>query len=177
MHIHAGAQGVCPPASAARLHNGHLAISTTDGLGFYGPPLEALTTTGDTSPGSNLAFSRYPTVGAITYKRTVAVTPQLAAQIRAGNAVVVVHGIDYNHNGLYDNVLNRSELNNALPAEATAPALCGSLFSTKEMPTASRGAVFVAALQTYPGPPSPATPPAFLCHVPGAAEARTALRF
>ena len=31
MHIHAGARGVCPPASAARRHNGHLAISTVDG--------------------------------------------------------------------------------------------------------------------------------------------------
>jgi len=31
MHIHAGGLGVCPPASAATLHNGHLSISTTDG--------------------------------------------------------------------------------------------------------------------------------------------------
>ncbi len=30
MHIHAGGKGICPPASAARLHNGHLSISTTE---------------------------------------------------------------------------------------------------------------------------------------------------
>ena len=61
MHIHAGARGVCPPASAARRHNGHLAISTLDGAPFYGPPVTALTTKGDTSPRSILAFNRFPT--------------------------------------------------------------------------------------------------------------------
>ena len=39
MHIHAGAKGECPPASAARPHNGHLTISTTDGINYYGPPV------------------------------------------------------------------------------------------------------------------------------------------
>ncbi|MHB8235214.1 MAG: serine/threonine-protein kinase, partial [Solirubrobacteraceae bacterium] len=32
MHIHAGGKGQCPPASAARLHNNHLSISTNDGI-------------------------------------------------------------------------------------------------------------------------------------------------
>ena len=32
MHIHAGGLGECPPPSAARLHNGHLAISTGNGI-------------------------------------------------------------------------------------------------------------------------------------------------
>ena len=59
MHIHAGARGVCPPASAAKRHNGHLAISTLDGVPFYGPPVTALTTRGDTSPKSILAFARF----------------------------------------------------------------------------------------------------------------------
>ena len=65
MHIHAGGKGVCPPASAARAHNGHLAISTTDGIKFYGPPQVSLTSSGDTSPKSIVDFARYPTVGAI----------------------------------------------------------------------------------------------------------------
>src|SRR5262249_28158929 len=38
IHIHGGGKGQCPPASAAHLHNGHLAISTTDGIKYYGPP-------------------------------------------------------------------------------------------------------------------------------------------
>ena len=45
--------------------------------------------------------------------------------------MIIVHGIDYNHNGIYDNVLDRSELDNSLPGEATAPALCGTLVPTK----------------------------------------------
>ena len=45
MHIHAGGRGECPPASAARRHNGHLSISTTDGIKFYGPPEVSLTST------------------------------------------------------------------------------------------------------------------------------------
>jgi len=57
MHIHAGGKGECPPASAARLHNGHLTISTGDGINYYGPPVQALTTRGDTSPTS---ISRFP---------------------------------------------------------------------------------------------------------------------
>ncbi len=136
MHIHAGGKGVCPPASAARLHNGHLSISTTDGIKFYGPPQVSLTSTGDTSTKSIVDFSRYPLTGNIRYTRKITIPPGVADAIRAGNAAVIVHGIDYNHNGIYDNVLDRSELNNSLPGEATAPALCGSLSLTK---TASAG--------------------------------------
>jgi tRNA A-37 threonylcarbamoyl transferase component Bud32 len=138
MHIHAGGKGVCPPASAARLHNGNLAISTTDGIKFYGPPQVSLTSRGDTSPKSIVDFARYPTVGAIRYTRDITVPSGIAAAIRAGNAVIVVHGIDYNHNGIYDFVLDRSELNNNLPGEATAPALCGPLVPTQ---TADAGMV------------------------------------
>ena len=136
MHIHAGGKGVCPPASAARLHNGHLSISTTDGIKFYGPPQVSLTSTGDTSPKSIIDFSRYPHVGTIRYQRTITIPTGVADAIRAGNAAMIVHGIDYNHNGIYDNVLDRSELNNSLPGEATAPAICGSLVASQ---TASTG--------------------------------------
>ena len=52
--------------------------------------------------------------------------------------MIVVHGIDYNHNGIYDDVLDRSELNSSLPGEATAPALCGPLVPTKTASTRCR---------------------------------------
>jgi serine/threonine protein kinase len=136
MHIHAGGKGVCPPASAARRHNGHLSISTGDGIKFYGPPQVSLTSTGDTSPKSIIDFSRYPHVGTIRYTRTITIPTGVADAIRAGNAAMIVHGIDYNHNGFYDNVLDRSDLNNSLPGEATAPAICGSLVASQ---TASTG--------------------------------------
>ena len=182
MHIHAGGKGVCPPASAARLHNGHLAISTTNGISFYGPPQVSLTSHGDTSPHSIVDFSRYPSVGDITYTRTVTVPPGVAAAIRANNAVVVVHGIDYNGNHIYDDVLDRSELKASLPGEATAPALCGHLTTTRTAAVSSRHArpVYVASLHVYdPTPGEEASDFLFLCHlagipVPDVAPARTA---
>jgi hypothetical protein len=131
MHIHAGRKGICPPASAARIHNGHLSISTTDGIPFYGPPQVALTSTGDTSKASIIDFSRFPSVGDIRYKRTFAIPPGIAGAIKANKAVLIVHGIDYNGNGIYDNVLDRSELKRSLPGEATAPALCGRFLAAQ----------------------------------------------
>ena len=150
MHIHAGGQGVCPPAAAARPHDGHLSISTTDGIKYYGPPEAALTLRGDTSPKSIIDFARYPHVGDIRYTRTITVPPGVAAAIRGGDAVIVVHGIDYNGNGIYDNVLDRSELSNSLPGEATAPALCGPLAGgqTASAPGGS-GGVYTASLHVY----------------------------
>jgi hypothetical protein len=128
MHIHAGARGECPPGSAARNHGGHLAIATHDGVPWYGPPVTALTTTGDTTPKSILAFKRFPTVGRIRYSRRIRVGKVVASYIRNKNAVVVVHGIDYNGNGAYDfSAIDRSDLKRSLPGEITAPALCGSL--------------------------------------------------
>jgi serine/threonine protein kinase len=127
IHIHAGGQGICPPGSAAKRHNGHLAISTLDGLPFYGPPVEALTTSGDTSAASILALRRFPKQGNIRYTRQFELPKVVAAEVRTNNAVVVVHGADYNHNGVYDNALDRSDLNRSLPGELTTPALCGPL--------------------------------------------------
>ncbi len=140
MHIHAGGLGTCPPASAARLHDGHLAISTTDGIRFYGPPAAALTTSGDASVRSFLVFSRFPKTGTIHYKRKVPLDAQLVKRIRENNAVVVVHGIDYDSNGIYDNVLDQSELDATEPGEATAPALCGQLVPMPSSEASAAGA-------------------------------------
>jgi hypothetical protein len=131
MHIHAGGMGLCPPASAARLHNGHLAISTGNGIKYYGPPLVSLTLRGDTSARSNLAFPRYPSTGAITYQRVVRVGSVVAKLIRANNAVVVIHGIDYDNSGTYDEVLGPSDLASQFTGDSTAPALCGHLVATQ----------------------------------------------
>jgi hypothetical protein len=127
LHIHAGGKGVCPPASAASPHNGHLSISTTDGIKYYGPPVLALTTSGDTSPASILAFNRFPAGGKLRYTRTITVPESVAKSIRENNAVVIVHGTDYDHTGTYTGVLDRSDLNKAVPGTQTAPALCGTL--------------------------------------------------
>jgi serine/threonine protein kinase len=151
IHIHAEGEGLCPPASAARLHHGHLAISTGNGLKFYGPPLVSLTVRGDTSAHSNLAFPRFPSVGAITYQRAVTVPASVAALIRGGNAVIVVHGIDYDHSGTYDEVLGPSDLAPQFTGDSTAPALCGRLAPSGPVASAhSSSQTFASGLSSKP---------------------------
>jgi hypothetical protein len=163
MHIHAGARGVCPPASAAKRHNGHLAISTLDGAPFYGPPVTALTTKGDTSPKSILSFNRFLSGSAVRYTRKIELTDVVAANIRKNDAVVIVHGIDYDRDGAYGNVLDRSDLDRSLPGEITAPALCGQIVAGPPSQTSSdptktgqvrghsgKGTFYVASLQPEP---------------------------
>jgi hypothetical protein len=139
MHIHAGGKGECPPASAARLHNNHLAISTTDGINYYGPPVQALTTHGDTSVASILTFPRFLSGGNLHYTRTIVLPSSVAAAIRADDAVIVVHGTDYDGTGIYSGVLDASELSKSVPATATAPALCGRLVGVQNADSSAAG--------------------------------------
>jgi hypothetical protein len=97
----------------------------------YGPIVASLTTRGDTSPASALAVNRFPTapMGAIHYNRSINFSSAAVARaIKNGKGVIVIHGIDYNHNGKYDFAsVGKSALNPSLPAEATDSALCGVL--------------------------------------------------
>jgi serine/threonine protein kinase len=165
MHIHAGGKGECPPASAARPHNGHLTISTTDGILYYGPPVLALTTSGDTGTANILAFPRFLTGGTLHYDRSITLPPSVAAEIRRNKAVIVVHGIDYDGSGIYSGVLERSELNKSVPATATAPALCGVLVGRQKAAlnprSRGRGLVYTAALVNT----AVSTRELFLCEV------------
>ena len=167
MHIHAGGLGACPSASAARLHNGHLSISTGNGIKFYGPPQVSLTTSGDTSPRSIVDFPRYPSTGNINYQRTLTIPPGVAAAIRAGNAVFVVHGINYDGTGFYDDFLGPSDLDSKLPGEATAPALCGTLVATRTAAARRSGATTYAVVLRPPVLTSAARAIRFalLCHL------------
>jgi hypothetical protein len=143
-HIHYGeqARNECP--SLFDDTDGDMLINTVEGVPAYGPVVVSLTTTGDTTPGSVLAVDRYPVSqgGSYDYFRTnieftdVAGTgysggggtaKQIADSIRAGEGVVVIHGVDYNGNGVYDFDAGVSELDANLPREATDPAVCGIL--------------------------------------------------
>jgi serine/threonine-protein kinase len=139
LHIHAGKKGVCPPSSAARDHNGHLVISTLDGVPYYGPPVVSLTTKGSTGVGSILALTRFPRTGNITYTRRLELSSVVASYVRADNAVIVIHGVDYNGNGIYDNTLDRSDLKRSLPGELTTPALCGKLVPQQQQSGSGSG--------------------------------------
>jgi serine/threonine protein kinase len=148
MHIHAGGEGICPPATAARLHDGHRTISTTNAARYYGSPVVSLTTVGDTSPKSIVDFTRYPTAGDIHYQRTISLPPAVVTDIRENNAVVIIHGIDYNGDGVYDDSLGISDLSNRLTEESTDPALCGPLAAVTHVAgLSSRGpSVYTASL-------------------------------
>ena len=88
-------------------------------------------------------------------------TPLTADLIRDGDAAIVVHGIDYNANRIYDfAALGVSDLDKTLPGEATAPALCGALRPASGTQSASAYGTrtYVASLKPYgaPAPPSSA---------------------
>ena len=141
-HIHFGAEvrHECPTASEAMVHNGHRSLTTSDGAAAYGPVQTSLTTRGDTSAKSVLAVTRYPAQGTYHYSRTITLNSVTAAAVKNGQAVIVVHGIDYNGNGKYDAVLGASDLDPKLPAEATDPALCGVLMVSQMSSMPSGGA-------------------------------------
>ncbi len=145
-HIHYGddARNECPslfPDDA----NDDGVLNTVEGVPAYGPIVVSLTTTGDTTPASALAVDRFPVSadGSFDYSRDnikfTRVTgtgysggggtpKQIADSVREGEGVVVIHGIDYNDNGVYDfEGRGASELDPSLPAEATDPAACGVL--------------------------------------------------
>lgn len=139
MHIHVDGAGACPTPSEAKSHNGHSSTNVADAMKDYGMIGTSLTTSGDSTPKSALAVTRFPAGSSVNYSRTLEVSDDVAANLKSGKAVLVVHGIDYNSNGKYDNVLGASELDKTLPAEATDPALCGA-FTASQMTSMPNGA-------------------------------------
>jgi hypothetical protein len=127
-HIHFGAAArhECPLATD-NTDSDPTRLSTSEGAPAYGPVVVSLTKTGDTSPASTLAVDRYDTApgGNLSYERGhIKVSQPVARAIAAGEAVIVIHGVDENHDGTYDGSAV-SDLDPSLPAEATDPALCG----------------------------------------------------
>ncbi|PWH04925.1 hypothetical protein DEO23_15755 [Brachybacterium endophyticum] len=123
-HIHVGGKNECPdPNMEGSGENG--AIQVSDAMDDYGMIASSLTTEGDTSPDSGLAVDRFPT-GNSSYERSFKVSDDVAADLAAGDGVVVVHGVDHNGSGEYDGKV-KSDLDESLPSEATDPAACGAL--------------------------------------------------
>lgn len=130
-HIHFGATAAheCPTYKDDDDNN--FRVNVAEGLPQYGGIVKSLTTRGDTTANSALAVDRYPTTprGTERYNRTMYFkNTAVRNAIRRGDAVLVIHGVDYNNNGEYDmGGAGPSELDASLPAEATDPALCGVL--------------------------------------------------
>lgn len=128
-HIHFGATArhECPMASDDADNSGTL--TTTEGGPAYGPIVVSLTKTGDTSAKSGLAVDRFDTApgGKLSYERgSIKVSSAVADAIVSGKSVVVIHGVDHDHDGTYSGD-TKSDLDPSLPTEATDPALCGVL--------------------------------------------------
>lgn len=129
-HIHFGKRAANECPTVALDSNSDHRLNTAEGVPAYGPVRVSLTTRGNTGKKSALAVTRFPTAdnGRISYDRQTTTGARVAEGIRNGDAVVVIHGIDANHNGKYDfRGAGKSELDPALPAEATDPVTCGVL--------------------------------------------------
>lgn len=147
-HIHYGEQALNECPTLALDANGDGRLNTVEGVPAYGPVAVSLNTTGDTTPASFLDVTRFPVSvnGQLDYSRDnieftdvagigypgesrTGTAKQIADAIRDGEGVVVIHGVDYDGNGSYNfsDPEGASELDPALPAEATDPAACGVL--------------------------------------------------
>ncbi len=123
-HIHIGAKGTCPDMSADTNKDG--VISTTEGGPFYGAIGATLSTSGDTSPAAGTDLNVAGMGASYTYTRTFALDAKTADSLKAGTAVVVVHGLDP---ATLSAAAQKepSDLVPSLPLAATSPALCGTL--------------------------------------------------
>ena len=123
-HIHIGAKGVCPDTSADA--NGDGVISTTEGGSSYGAIGATLSTSGDTSPAAGLTLTAAPMGASADLHRTFTLDSKTLDSVKAGTAVIVVHGDDPSTLSTKAQG-EKSDLVPALPLAATSPALCGAL--------------------------------------------------
>ncbi|MDQ4490040.1 hypothetical protein RBS60_07490 [Sinomonas sp. ASV486] len=123
-HIHIGAKGQCPGPSADT--NGDGVVSTTEGAPFYGGIGATLSTSGDTSPAAGTDLAVAGMGSSYTYQRTITLDAKTSDSLKAGTAVVVVHGLDP---ATLSAAAQKepSDLVPSLPLAATSPALCGTL--------------------------------------------------
>jgi hypothetical protein len=127
-HIHGGAMGVCPPASADKSGDG--VISTTEGAPSYGGILTTLSVKGDTSPAAGTNIKIAPSGGSFTYTRTIKLDSATMQAIKAGTAVIVVHGLNP-ASAAKGATTEKSDLVPSLPLAATSPVLCGALTASQ----------------------------------------------
>ncbi|XAS66969.1 hypothetical protein V3C33_16080 [Micrococcaceae bacterium Sec5.7] len=144
-HIHVGAQGVCPTTAADKDKDG--VISTTEGAPSYGGIGTTLSTSGDVSPAAGLNLAVAGMGASYTYERTFTLNAKTAESLKAGKAVVVVHGLDPATLSAAAQKA-KSDLVPSLPLAATSPALCGTLVA---MPAGAPG-TGVSAEQVSTGP-------------------------
>ncbi|MGW8729407.1 hypothetical protein ACWGNF_25660 [Streptomyces sp. NPDC055808] len=127
-HIHINGMGNCPDASADK--NGDGVVSTTEGGPAYGAIGITLGLTGDTSPAAGTDIKIAPSGADFHYSRTITLDAATQASIKAGKAVIVVHGLDPTTLSAKAQA-EPSDLVPSLPLAATSPALCGPLAASQ----------------------------------------------
>jgi hypothetical protein len=132
-HIHGGAMGACPAASADTNNDG--VISTTEGAPAYGGILTTLSVSGGTTPASGTDTTIAPGGASFNYSRTITVDQATLTAIKDHTAVIVVHGLDP-ATAAPAATSKKSDLVPSLPLAATSPALCGVLTA---MPSGAAG--------------------------------------
>jgi len=136
-HIHINGMGMCPTTSADK--NGDGVISTTEGTPAYGGIGTTLSVSGDTSPAAATDIKIAPSGAGFHYARTITLDAATVASIKAGKAVIVVHGVD--PATLSAKAQGEpSDLVPSLPLAATSPALCGPL-AVSQMAAVPSGSV------------------------------------
>ncbi|WP_309070954.1 hypothetical protein [Arthrobacter sp.] len=128
-HIHGGAQGTCPTPDADE--NGDGILSTTEGAPFYGGILSTIGTSGDTSADAGLDLTLGGQGGNYTIQRTFEMNQETQDALKAGTAVMVVHGLDPATSSSEEAFNAPSDLEESLPLGATSPALCGTLVASQ----------------------------------------------
>lgn len=127
-HIHGGADGVCPTMAADK--NGDGIVDTVEGQPSYGGILTTLSTKGDTSPKAGTNVKTAPGGSSFDYSRTITLDSKSLGALKAGTAVIVVHGDDPSKLSKKAQG-EKSNLVPSLPLAATAPALCGKLVASQ----------------------------------------------
>lgn len=129
-HIHGGAEGTCP--TAADDENGDGILSTTEGAPRYGGILSTIGTSGDTSADAGLDLTLGGQGGNYTIERTFEMNQETQDALKAGTAVMVVHGLDPATVTATEEAFNApSDLEPSLPLGATSPALCGTFVASQ----------------------------------------------
>lgn len=128
-HIHGGAEGTCPTMDADE--NGDGILSTTEGAPFYGGILSTIGTSGDTSADAGLDLTLAGQGGNYTIQRSFEINQETQDSLKAGTAVMVVHGLDPATSSSEEAFNAPSDLEPSLPLGATSPALCGTLVAAQ----------------------------------------------
>lgn len=123
-HIHVGAKGSCPTASADK--NGDGIVDTVEGAPFYGKIGTTLSTSGSTAASEGTNIKVAPAGSSTSYHRTFTLNSATAQALKNNTAVVVVHGLDPSKLSKKAQG-EKSNLVPSLPLAATSPALCGAL--------------------------------------------------